>query len=50
MFLPVIFVSLLVFRGTFCEEEESDEDFALVRRDSHQRKELVTYEIMKLGF
>ncbi|KAL9970693.1 hypothetical protein ACROYT_G023104 [Oculina patagonica] len=29
MFLPVIFVSLLVLHGTVCEEEESDEDFAL---------------------
>ncbi|KAL9970692.1 hypothetical protein ACROYT_G023103 [Oculina patagonica] len=29
MFLPVIFVSLLAFHGAACEEEESDEDFAL---------------------
>lgn len=31
MFLPVIFLSLLVFHGAVREEEESDEVFALVR-------------------
>ena len=39
MLSPFIFVSLLLFHGAICDwEEESDEDFALVRSESKFNK------------